>query len=293
MRYIFTASFVILTFATLSLAQTSGSKRSTSEQTANFELTGAHTFLAVKVNGQGPYKFLLDTGASDTSIDSALARELKLPVTGKNSIGDPQNPTAIEAEDVSIQSLETGSITMRGAKALSYDLSKIFPGGDVRGVLGMPLFADRLLTIDNSLNRISTSDGQLPAVNGNDVIGYELLDGNFEITVGVNGKPYKILFDTGASSGFVFPKKTATEFTLGSDLKVVGKGRTVNNQFSVYGASLKGTVSLGGYVYDSPSLTFNDVLPVATLGYKVLKDFVITIDQKNRRIQLRKPANAA
>lgn len=288
MRYIFSAIVLTLAFSLQSIAQASPS-----DQTAKFELIGRHTFLDVKVNGKGPYRFLLDTGASDTSIDRALAQELKLPVTGKNAIGDPQDPTAIEAEDVSIVSLEMGSITLRSAKALSYDLSKIFPKDAVRGVLGMPLFADKLLTIDYSRALVSLSGGKLPAVNGNDIIGYDLLDGNFEITVGVNGKPYKILFDTGASSGFVFPKKLASEFALGSELKEIGKARTVNNTFPVYGANLKGSVSLGGYVYESPAVSFNEVLPVATLGYQVLKDFVITIDQKNRRIQLRKPANTA
>lgn len=292
MRFIFTAAILLLA-SVLSFAQAAGPHSSSPIQTSAFQLIGSHTFVDVKVNGSGPYRFLLDTGASDTSIDSSLARELKLPVTGKNSIGDPQNPNAIEAEDVSIGSLAMGSIKVSGAKALSYDLSRIFPDKAVRGVLGMPVFSDKLLTIDYSRSEISVSKGELPAANGNDVIGYELRDGNFEVEVSVNGKPYKILFDTGSSSGFAFPKKFASEFELASELKVVGKGRTVNNTFSVYGSNLKGTVSLGGYIYESPALTFNEVLPVATLGYKVLKDFVITIDQKNRRIQLRKPATNA
>lgn len=288
MRSIFFAIVLTLTFSICTFAQAAPRDR-----TAEFELIGRHTFLNVKVNGKGPYRFLLDTGASDTSIDRALAEELRLPVTGKNAIGDPQNPSAIEAEDVSIATLEMGSITIRGAKALSYDLSKIFPKDAVRGVLGMPLFADKLLTIDYSRTLVSVMDGELPAANGKDVISYELLDGNFEITVGVNGKPYKILFDTGASSGFTFPMKLVPEFVLDSELREIGKARTVNNTFPVYGANLKGSVSLGGYVYESPAVSFNEVLPVATLGYQVLKDYVITIDQKNRRIQLRKPAKAA
>ncbi|MDM7922586.1 MAG: aspartyl protease family protein, partial [Pyrinomonadaceae bacterium] len=236
MKHILSAAFIFLASA-MCFSQTSTELNGSSTQTATFVLVGSHTFLDVKVNGKGPYRFLLDTGASDTSIDSALARELKLPVLGKNSIGDPQNPTAIEAEDVKIASLEAGAIRIANAKALSYDLSKIFPDGEVRGVLGMPEFADRLLTIDYPRSLISVSKGELPAVNGKDVIGYELLDGNFEITVSVNGKPQKILFDTGASGGFVFPKKLASEFALSSELKVVGKGRTVNNTFSVYGST--------------------------------------------------------
>src|SRR5437588_10460547 len=48
----------------------------------NFELAppnDAAIIVPVKINGQGPYKFVLDTGATFTCIDQKLVDELKLP----------------------------------------------------------------------------------------------------------------------------------------------------------------------------------------------------------------------
>jgi predicted aspartyl protease len=39
-------------------------------------------FVQVMVNGRGPYDFILDTGASSSSVDRSLVQELQLPLTG-------------------------------------------------------------------------------------------------------------------------------------------------------------------------------------------------------------------
>ena len=47
-----------------------------------FELAppnGAAILIPVKINGKGPYTFVLDTGATFTCIDQPVATELKLP----------------------------------------------------------------------------------------------------------------------------------------------------------------------------------------------------------------------
>src|SRR5205814_272541 len=54
----------------------------------------------VLINGKGPYRFIVDTGASHSVIDSALAKELGLPVLGETHMGDPSNPYAIRAPRV-------------------------------------------------------------------------------------------------------------------------------------------------------------------------------------------------
>src|SRR5689334_5038561 len=40
---------------------------------------GGRPVVDVRINGRGPYRFILDTGASTTVIDAGLNRELALP----------------------------------------------------------------------------------------------------------------------------------------------------------------------------------------------------------------------
>ncbi|MBC6463490.1 clan AA aspartic protease [Actinomadura sp. HBU206391] len=39
-------------------------------------------FVQVMVNGRGPFDFILDTGASSSSVDRSLVQQLQLPLTG-------------------------------------------------------------------------------------------------------------------------------------------------------------------------------------------------------------------
>lgn len=256
------------------------------ERSAPFYLVGKHQAVDVIINGKGPYKFLFDTGASDTSIDKALADELGLTVNGRSAIGDPQNPDAIPTELVEIPKLKIGEIEFSKAAAMSYDLSQIFPANTFRGVIGMPLFADSLLKINYPDSVISVKKGKLPVSNGKDVVGLAITgDGNFALKLVVAGRPINAVVDTGSSGGFTLPKKYAAVLPLDSPLAVVGMARTVNNKFSLYGTSLNGAIKLGGFEFDHPKITFNDLLPEATLGFEVLKRFELIIDQKNLRMR--------
>lgn len=261
------------------------------ERTAPFYLTGKHQSVDVMINGKGPYRFLFDTGAGETSIDKALASELQLKVTGRSTIGDPQNPDAYQTELVELPRIEIGNMSFKRVTAMSYDLSQIFPKDTFRGVIGMPLFANSLLTIDYPNSRLTTRRGSLPPANGKDVIDFTMSDGsNFTIKLSVAGISAEAVIDTGSSGGITLPRQYATMLKLDSELKETGTARTVNNTLKLYGANLNGTLTIGSHSFDHPPIVFNDVLPIATIGYQVLKDFTITIDQKNLRIQLRKPA---
>src|SRR5437763_14339547 len=52
-----------------------------------FELTGRHPYVALSINGRGPYHFIFDTGASATVINSARAGELGLRSSGSIPAG--------------------------------------------------------------------------------------------------------------------------------------------------------------------------------------------------------------
>src|SRR5687767_10637904 len=59
-----------------------GAPAAASPGTVQFKMAApndAAIIVSVKVNGQGPYDFVLDTGATFTCVDNELAEQLKLP----------------------------------------------------------------------------------------------------------------------------------------------------------------------------------------------------------------------
>jgi len=62
-------------------------------------------------------------------------------------------------------------------------------------------------------------------------------------------------------------------------------------EFPVSIARLNGTIELGKYKLDLDDVRFSDARPgpgpaVGNIGYDILRHFVVTLDSKNRRIQL-------
>src|SRR2546427_8409498 len=90
-----------------------GGAAETTPGEVSFELAppnDAAIIVPVKINGKGPYKFVLDTGATFTCIDQKLVDELKLPESrGQFGVG-VLAPTEGAVKLVNIETLEVGNV---------------------------------------------------------------------------------------------------------------------------------------------------------------------------------------
>lgn len=249
------------------------------------EIYGRKPVVDVKINGHGPFKFFLDTGAGATVLDQKLADELKLPTDGQTKIGDPSDPQGITANRDKIEDLEVGGATFSGVIGVSWDRSPLYKEGAPRGVLGMPLFRELLLTIDYPKNQVVITKGSL-ASGGKDILEYEYSEhGLFGVPIKVGAADMVATLDTGSPGGLSFPSSYIEKLPLEDKPKEIGRGKTVAGEAIIYGAKLKDTVRLGNNVFERPDITFFDRLVHLNIGYGLVSQFAITIDQKNRRMK--------
>ena len=71
--------------------------------------------IEAKINGKGPFTFVLDTGAGTNVLDPKLADELELVSTGTTRLGDPSAPNAIEANTYELESMSVAAVVSGGA----------------------------------------------------------------------------------------------------------------------------------------------------------------------------------
>ncbi|CAN5357396.1 hypothetical protein BH10ACI2_BH10ACI2_20080 [soil metagenome] len=258
------------------------------------EIFGRKPSLDVKINGKGPYKFFLDTGASATVMDQKLADELNLPTKGTTSIGDPSDPHGITANRNQIDKLEIGGATFTDLIAVSWDRSPLYKEGAPRGVLGMPLFRELLLTVDYPKNQIVIGRGSLAAANGNDILEYKYSEGDlFGIPIKVGSADMYATLDTGSPGGLAFPSEYMEKLSLESKPTEVGRAKTVGGEAVIYGAKMKDPIKLGSTIFENPNITFFGRLTHLNIGYGLISQFALTVDQKNHRIRFAKAAESA
>ena len=239
----------------------------------------------VSIDGKGPFPFVLDTGAGGTVLSGELTKELGLPVVGEVQIGDPIHPQSISAKQVRIDRLQIGAASFSGLRATSMENSGFQEHLGARGVLGMPVFSELLLTLDCGRGEIRVARGELPEPDGKQVVALQPGHGiRVPITVGTVDLVADL--DSGSPASISLLHKYMDELPLEGKPVEVGHARTVSAEFAVYGATLKGDVKIAGYNLERPALRFND-LPFANIGSEVLKRFAVTIDQKTGRIEFR------
>lgn len=118
---------------------------------------GAALMVPVHVNGSGPHRFVLDTGATMTCIDASLADRLQLPEErGRVGVGMGigQEPGALRLVD--IDSLRVGQATATGITGCALDLEQFQAVGlQVDGLLGLNYLREFRMTLDFRAERLT------------------------------------------------------------------------------------------------------------------------------------------
>jgi len=251
--------------------------------TAPLDVKMGRPIVDVMINGKGPYRFFVDTGASHTVIDSSLTAELGLPVLGETHMGDPTNPFAIRAERVRIDELKVGDAKFQGVEAASWNQTAGLGGGGrkdfPRGVIGFPVWHDLLLTLDYVGGTLSVERGKLaPSAH---TIAFRMPEGIVELPVKVGGHPFRAHLDTGSGDFCIVPAAETTHVHFAGPLQIVGMARTVNSSFTMSGGTLDGAVEIADQTYDNPFLSVQGIMPRVNVGGRLLQDYAVTFDQRS------------
>ena len=237
----------------------------------------------VMIDGKGPFRFLVDTGAGTTVINQDLAKELGLAIIDTTRIGDPMNPNAIKADVVQVPTMTIGDARFETFAAASWDRGYLIRAGETnppRGVIGFPVFRELLVTFDYVDKKLRLAPGSLPKADGKSVIPYDAPMGIPEFTVNVGGVDVTTHLDTGSGGFYSVPKRYLEKLKFKGPLEEVGRARTVNTEMVLKGAELDGTLSLGQFAWEKPFVIVSDELPMGNLGGQALASFAITFDQR-------------
>lgn len=235
--------------------------------------------------GERSVAMIADTGAATTILFPSLVEELALEATGTTRVGDPTDPRAIEASTYDLAQLALGEARFEGLRVVSWEdemtTSPVL--GEVRGILGLPLFTDLLVTYDFPRGELLLSRGALGRFDGSLPLRYDQGVPTVDLTVG--DETIDLHLDTGNPGGLVLPGSIASRVAWSSAPQLVGRARSPSGTFDIQSGTLEEPLALAGYPIEA-TVQLTDGFTWANVGSGWLKDFALLIDLTNERVLL-------
>lgn len=190
---------------------------------ADLDLVGRFT-APVHVNGAGPFRFIVDTGANRSALSRALAERLALPSAGE---GPVHAFTGIFTAPLArVASLRSGALEMN-----NLDLPIIAPRMLARadGLLGVDGMTGRRLVFNFNDDEIRIEDATRPLRGGGwGAIQAERRFGNLIVADGEVGRiGVRMIVDTGANQSFANPPLRDALRTRGARVQAVTGTRLI------------------------------------------------------------------
>jgi predicted aspartyl protease len=251
-------------------------------------------FIEVAVNEQGPFRFLVDSGADRSVIGAALAEQLQLPagdaVRLQGMAGSAMVGTVV-VDRLALGKSEVGPI--RAPALAERDLG-------AQGLIGIDALAEQRLLLDFDARTITVQDGRIAPVNesGEIVVTARLRRGQLIITqASIDEQRMSAVIDTGS-------EVTLGNMALRRRLFGTGERRGAKpiTLVSVTGQTLQAEafvidrVRIGGIYLDNVVVAFADAAPFKLfgldqkpalfLGSDLLKSFRrLSLDFRNRKVR--------
>lgn len=254
----------------------------------------------VTIKGQGPFQFMIDTGAQATVVTAALADKLGLTQRRPGILVGMVSREAIETTE--IPEFALGSRTFHIMIAPLLQAENI---GGADGILGLDSLQDQRVLIDFRKKRILVDDAK--QLGGN--AGYEIVVkarrqlGQLIITgARIDGIAADVIIDTGSQGSvgnlaLLAKMRRAQPFGVSTMTDVNGAEMTA-------GVKLARSLSIGRMQLSQVPITFADSPPFAALGLADKPAIIlgmeelslfkrVAIDFKTRRVLFDLPASAA
>jgi hypothetical protein len=227
-------------------------------------------------------RFVFDTGAQGGVIFKDNADALKLTIIGEALLGSPLGGPPISTFVVELPEIAVGSVRATNDDFVTMPRSTLsLPG--VIGVMGPGQWSKSVVEIDVSGSTLWIGDAPRKPIS----VWLPLTDRNMlDGTTTIAGTTIGFHLDTGNPRGALLPMKLAEKLVPSGELTDAGAIRTVDTSVPVKKGNVTAAAQISDVDIKLSSAEFADVAK-GNFGSATLRDFVIVIDNPNRRWGLR------
>lgn len=256
----------------------------------------------VKLSGNGPYRFLVDTGADRTAVSRQIVAALKLPSAGSAELHSVAGATSVSTAKVG--ELEFTRPPEQSIEAAVLD--RVNMGAD--GIVGVDVLRSQRVQFDfekQIMSIVPSSAPDFSAEPGTIVVRARRKNGRLIVTdADANGETLTVVLDTGSEVSI--GNSALRRKLLGNNLVDIDKSVELE---SVTGAKITGEymfvreLTIGGIGLTNLAVVFTDAhtfkqlgldgKPALLLGMNAIRAFKkVSIDFANRKFRVVLPEHS-
>jgi hypothetical protein len=215
---------------------------------------------------------IYDTGSSVTLVDPAALER----ATGRRTRAGSR---------VTLRDGVSGPLTFRRLPARVRPLEHIGDtlGIPVDGILSFTAFARLLVTLDYPAGELRVRSGELPPEDGREVLRYRADPRPF-LEVEIGGARRSLLLDSGSTGHFAIHESEGIPWAVAP--RPISAAMRINRVVMRRVGRYRGMVRVGPLEFERPVASLSDGRGSELLGTQILKHFIVTFDQANRRVHL-------
>lgn len=216
--------------------------------------------------------FLHDTGASRTVVDPDSIEQL----SGQR-LEDDQRIALTDARSGRLK------INRLSGRVTELDHISIALGRPIDGIMSVYALEDFLLILDYPAGEMRLRAGELPRPDGRTVFSTRGPDGRPWLRTDLAGRERPLLIDSGGG-GLTFAVNHIERFNLAAPPRILSSAVRFDRIERRPIARLDGDAMVAGLRIEAPVI--EEVPRSELLGGEILRYFVVTLDQANRRVRM-------
>jgi gag-polyprotein putative aspartyl protease len=235
--------------------------------------------IKASINNQTENNYVFDTGAQGVTLSKTMVTQHNLTGKGVTKFGSPNDPVGVDVKNIDIPVFNVNGFTGKNVQSIEVEDQNIFTPNAV-GIIGISFFNGNMVTIDYKASKLIISKGSLK-VRDKKVFKIDVYP-FIETGIKVNNQPLVAHIDSGGPEALSFPLEWKDKLKFKSEPVLFGKARVVSGEIDIYKAQLDETIQIGSIVLTDPKITMvSGGFQAINIGFKFLKEYVITIDMVN------------
>jgi Aspartyl protease/PDZ domain len=253
---------------------------------------GAHILVGVKLNGEGPFRFILDTGGHSI-LSTEVAQRLRLIGSHPTASGGIGSGT-IAVTRTTVARIDIGNAYIRNQPFKIMDIKNGFGqsfGERIDGIVGVQLLMRFQVTIDYAGRLLTLSTEREPLANA---IPFTFIGDMPATSASLGSRSTWFGIDTGSGASMILSKPYWSRHFPPSTTRVygslgVGVGGSQNAWFSPVTSFRWADFTFPRLIFDFADADQGDLATSSIAGYiggRLLARFTVTFDYRSQTLRL-------